>query len=399
MFATVADKLQSLLGRSFLLANFFPFVIFAAVSALVARGGIAGADQVLTWGTLTLTENTSMGVLVLVALAALAYIMSPLTVAVRRILEDGGPLRSVLRKIEQMECNQLRHERSIARRAHATAMVRDGQYRPDLQGGYMASRSLPEARNPPAVEEAADKIDLAVDHLGNPEALQNAVSSLLTAFRTNSMATPSDNTSRLDSLYEKLLNLLSDTLRFTEQELSMAQARLKQRFATGAVKPTRLANIRAASEAHCMDAYGAEFEFLWPRILPLVAKDQKVSDALDAAQATVDFALEMILLSCLFTVGWLVVLAAIGNSVLLLLCVAAGGLALLVLFCTVLDGAYARLGLLARAVIDANRLELLKQLRIAPPGSLSMERATWQRLQRSGESLGTIDIAYLVPKP
>src|SRR5262245_59871953 len=121
MFSSVVDKIGSLLSRGFLLANFFPFLIFTVANLLLADAVVPGAHalfaRVLTWdsGAQALLFST-----ILIAIAVIAYVVAPLTGVVQQMLEGRlfvpKPLQTALRREQSEIANALKSARDDANR-------------------------------------------------------------------------------------------------------------------------------------------------------------------------------------------------------------------------------------------------------------------------------------------
>ena len=230
---------------------------------------------------------------------------------------------------------------------------------------------------------------------GGDGGLEVAVDKLVEALKRNSceLQAPPDSR-KLGGLLDEAIRLLREREAAAQQHLDAAIAERERRFPRAKILPTRLANVRAAAESYSSDAYAIEFEYLWPRLVVAVQKDDKIAGALDIAKANVDFALLMVMLSFVFTVAWLSILAFFGSSPILVIFLGFLGPSLVALFCLVVEESERRLGELVRAVADLYRFDLLRALHVALPTSFSSERKLWERIQQTNTSLGVTDVDY-----
>jgi hypothetical protein len=408
MFGTLFDKLQSLLSRSFLLSSFFPFLIFFVASAGMAYLGLPEWARDLTntikgWDAGSLT---SAGVAGLIAIAIIGYIASPLTSAVRRILEGDALLTEYLRNelisSQRRERNRLIDIIVEARRGLSTARNQQMKSAKRLREARNVGIQLQSITNSGLIDSA----EVALDNVAvwTPDrgdgGLQTAIDRLVEALEHNSSELEEDASSlRLGNVFDEAMRLLRDQEAAAHQHLDDVIAERERRFARAKILPTRLANVRAAAQSYSSDAYAIEFEYLWPRLVLALQKDEKISGALDTAKANVDFALLMVMLSFVFTVAWLSILAIFGTAPILVIILGLLGPCLVALFCLVVQESEHRLGELVRAAADLYRFDLLRALHLALPTSFSTERKLWERIQQANSSRGATDIDYKHEKP
>jgi hypothetical protein len=150
-------------------------------------------------------------------------------------------------------------------------------------------------------------------------------------------------------------------------------------------RPTRLGNLRAVAEKYVLSAYGVDFEFLWPRMQLVLARDDKFAPRIEAAKAQLDFALLLFLLISLIPAIWLPLLAWKATDPWLFLGIGLSAPLLFAMFHRIVWESQRDFGEVLKAAVDGTRLEVLKLLRQAPPPRLAKERETWAQLQRALE--------------
>jgi len=90
MFGQVLDKLDAWVGRSFLLASFFPFLIFLAANAMMAQFMTPDAAKyAISYFEGGVYGPINTTVTCLAAAAAFAYVTDPLSVVMTRFLEGA----------------------------------------------------------------------------------------------------------------------------------------------------------------------------------------------------------------------------------------------------------------------------------------------------------------------
>jgi hypothetical protein len=415
MFGTVVDKIGGLLSRSFILANFFPFLIFAAASVALAWTALPETRPALK-ALLEMDAGKQAMVLAttLIMIAVIAYVVSPLTVVVRQILEGQfipQGMRDSMRSEQQGIADDLKKRRDNANERDDEVLKIFRKRLEDLGAarntGDKLDKLKPNAKN--QIDTAWQRLDSA-ETLAIPghaadentiEALQKAIDSTVEALRVNPTKLPDpasiadrDLAQKLADAQTRATTLLRRAVDDAHQALVSSQEELRGRFALKGIWPTRVANIRAAAESHGLDAYTIEFDFLWPRLRLAIQKDEKTAAVIEAAKVQVDFSLLMVLLCGLFTAGWLLVLALSGGSPLAVILLGLAGFWVTFFFLRVVEESVKQLGELVSATIDFYRFKLLREMDIGLPGNLVAERDLWHRLQQSSSGLGTIDIAY-----
>ena len=415
MFGTVVDKIGALLSRNFLLANFFPFLIFTVTNLLLADAVVPGAralfQRVFTWdsGSQALLFGT-----ILVAIAVIAYIVSPLTAAVQQALEGKlwipEWLENRMRTEQNQIANALKDARDRALRHNDAVSGLVNALQRQLVNANRASSALnvlgPDAAN--QIADAETALD-AVALLATPgdaaeqaalDALRPAVQRTAVALRASATRLPNNAAAperalakRLAACQRRAADLVRRPANDAREALIHAQQALRGRFPVKGIWPTRIANVRAAVEAYSTDAYKVEFEFLWPRLKLALQKDEKVTAAIEAAKTQVDFLLLMVLLCVLFTAGWLAMFIALGRPLSVIVLGVLGQFTTL-FFLRSVQESIKQLGQIVQATIDLYRFKVLQEMRLDLPRDLTSERALWQRLQRSSAGFGTVDIAY-----
>jgi hypothetical protein len=143
------------------------------------------------------------------------------------------------------------------------------------------------------------------------------------------------------------------------------------------IRPTRLGNVLTAAEEYAYELYGLDTVLWWPRLIPLLPEGMRTQ--IDAALTP------LLALLNLSTLIFLLALTALGvgfvelNIVLFL----GGGLLCLALSRMCYDAAVIQAsdyGQQIRVAFDLYRSEILRQMRLPIPGSLSEEGALWDSL-------------------
>ena len=163
MFEQVLGKLDSWVGRSFLLASFFPLLIFVAANFIMAQ--VFAPDttkELIRYFSDNFYGPVSVAVACLIAIAALAYVTDPLVGTMTRFLEGAYFPSCVTR---WLATDQTRRVRDLQEEEQ-----RSGGYRAALHFGrktmlaeLLAARDLGVAigamREPSLIKQAKTEID------------------------------------------------------------------------------------------------------------------------------------------------------------------------------------------------------------------------------------------------
>lgn len=148
----------------------------------------------------------------------------------------------------------------------------------------------------------------------------------------------------------------------------------------GDVLPTRFGNVIRAAEDYSRERYGADYLKIWPR-LAHVCSERFVQDY-EAARSSVDFLLVTCLLSCLFgIIGGVTQIFCSVHPLAFLATVGLSFVLSLLSYSSAVEAAK-EYGEQMRASMDLFRIDLLTQLRYAPPRNREEEIQCWQEFER-----------------
>lgn len=400
-FGQIVGTIDSWLGRSFLLARFFPWLLFALANLGVAALEFPGVRvwALAAFRAESLTERALDAALLLSAVAVVAYTLSPATQAVTRLLEGEGLPRWIVeplllfqsRERERLfERGEVFFQRRTALRAAMSVEGRLGRAR----AGGVALAAITDVAAIDAASAAVERLQarrylhrhIDAGDLGRTVELvavalaRNCAE--LVMLQPPASAEDYEQAARLHRLSKLLLDVIAPYAKHVAegQEGRALDAR-QNLYGIAELAPTRLGNDVAALRSYCSTRYGFDFDFLWPR-LQLALRDQKLADALRTSQIQVDFSILCLTLSTLFVVGWFVVLALWGQSLATLLVVAGVGPPLIGVWLWMVHESYAAYAEVARSTVDLARFDLLSALRRDLPATLDEERVTWDAVAR-----------------
>ena len=405
MFGTVIDRLQSLLSRSFVIASFFPVLIFAVVNAAITAVAFpeTAAHVYAEW----LRHPEMYTALVLVGIGIAAYLLAPLAPAFRVILEaEFLPdfLRNRLRHRYIRAGDRARQKIREAISAYHRAREQRPQEVANLQAARQEGSNQVTANHPFAIRRAQFGVWLLGwerRHFGLARrvTMERASRWLDRALRLNSASlladSPQYNRSRLlNRIHGDFLNELTVAVVETELRLKRCIDQRGRSMLPADARPTRLGNLRAVVEGYVATAYGVDFDFLWPRMQLVLARDDKFAPRVEAAKAQLDFALLLLMLNALIPTIWLPLLAWKARTPWLFLGIGLGSPLLFAFFQQLVWETQRGFGEVLKAAVDGSRLEVLKLLHLPLSTRLAKERDTWVQLAHALEAGGDVRLRH-----
>lgn len=404
----VINTFKSFFSRAFWFGNFLPVAVFAALHGVIAWWVVPGVNLE------TLFSNTASKAIFFPAgfatLVVLAYAATPLIPVMRGLL-DGSLLPEVLH-------NALRREhlvlaRSTRRKVNAAFEL----FTTVADLNFTKSREIWKARKDgiaagtiidrQAIEFAITMVDTLESRYdrGRPPAvkeLRDAVEAMIAALRVNNIDLP--EASGLGSAQERLMQILNDAEADAQLRWQTLQARYRH-ISFDRPQTTRMADTRYRVESYCANAYGVDFNYIWPRlqmVLPQQGAQGDVgsfNDHLAAARAQIDFAILSLTLSLTVPLFWLPYLASTAQDPALFAFVGAITPLLVGFFYYIALESQVAFGDVMKGAIDTYRFSLLgNNLRQHLPQTLSEERQLWARLQDI-DVVATREIYFRPPKP
>lgn len=402
---TALDTLKGL-GSGFLLSFFFPALLFTIVNLGLWVVVWGPADLEAAVGQLDLSAGTATALALLLQLT-LAWILAPLSVAMRHLAE-GELLPRWLRRVLLSAAHS---QAAAAEKPKLEAMRFLGTIR-KLEEDVIARLLVARAEGnkgaiatPEAIETACASVenlnlsymessDPAVRRAEIVELIKQVAQQLETALQANDadLERPAgdlpannkphfDRSDDLDQAHTSFIAKLRDACREAHSQAEAASGPFDNNYASGDIRPSRLGNLRAVMEQHSPRAYGVSFVYMWPRVQAALAPENPVAQTLERAKNQLDFAIIMWFGTIITAAAWLTGLALSGGRVTLFLLVGLIAPLLATLFYRMACEGQKALTEAVRATTDLTRLELLAKLGpIAPPNS-AKERERWQSLQ------------------
>ncbi|MDF1585340.1 hypothetical protein [Marinimicrococcus flavescens] len=387
MLGTAIQHVEALFSRRFLLAGFFPWLLFGAANVLVYDLAWRPAPVLLpAW--LAAPAGTQAVVLaaVLVATAAVAFVTAPLLPLLRAVLEGrvrrrgrAGRLLEALRVERRHDLQNVEKELRQLRRAclalpgrHEAALAR---LRAAAEAGAGSGREHPAslAEAQAAVEAmwagGSDAERLLEEAVGKAERA---------AWRNDARASPT-----LEDLFGEFRRASLSLGHWAERELVLRYDQRQTFFAQNDLAATRIGNIAAATRAYALLRYNISLDFFWPRLRTIISGHEAISEALDQAETHLSFLVLTFFLILVFAIVWSVVPVLALGPLPLFVGVAVAGPAAAWCWLALVAQAEVALGQLVRSALDLHRHELLQALRVGVPRRHEDERRLWGILREA----------------
>jgi hypothetical protein len=399
MVGQILDKINSWFGQSFLLAQYFPWLLFCLANLLLAAMEFPEVSTFLRTEYNAVASSKLVDLLLALAgIAVLAYTVSPVTRFITKLLRGDDLWRWIaepllLRHVQERDNFARRRQelflkraalpkiddivKRLARMKEAGAAHGKVTDRDSIAKAEKAIVALRAKRYLNRTIEASEFI-AAVQTLS--DALQRNCSDLIELRPPLEEELP--DAAKLDGLHDEMVDELAPyAIDIAEQREAHVLAVQEGLFGDAELAPTRLGNDVAAVRSYCLTRYGIEFDFFWPR-LELTMKNDKLSAALTTARIQFDFSVLSLTLTVVFTVAWLAILGRYGQSLVTLLLVVAVGPLAAAIWLWIVHASYSAYAELVRSTIDLCRFDLLQALRLPLPSNAEAEMKTWQAIAR-----------------
>jgi hypothetical protein len=392
MLGTVLDKITSLIGRAFVIAHFFPTLLFAAVN--LASSAYFGSAILTRWAGLKDFQILASISFFIVVVAA-AYFLMAISPVLKRCLEDAYPLPSYITKLlvgnprREFLKRRARVQQELevwtgTRSKHVEwtkAIAAANQHRREKK------TAAPVTSDNKKLAETTNLVEtLYCDYLERgalpmAERLDRAASSIVSLYNEGQPL------EQVELIHRKLMQLWDDVEHMAQsrytQILSAMQADYALSEGIAGVRPTYLGNIMSAAWSYPYTRYGIDSTLAWPRLQKVIPKEyfQVVEDA----RVTYDFCVNMTFFSLLYSTIWLVVtFAALPASSpdWSHLWIPGVGIVVGALFHAATLQAARAFGQVFCSCFDLFRFTLLKELRIQLPTDIKDERTIWNRVNQ-----------------
>jgi hypothetical protein len=417
MFGQVLDKLDNYFGRSFLVARYFPWLLWVAINLGIASIEFSAVRAFLVGEYQNLFASKLIDfALAMLAIWVVAYATAPLVQTMTELLE-GGWIGTFIGQFfvapHSYRLERLDRDLQLARE-HRDQAPQLQDVREQWGRDRDIGAALGAIRNDSAITRSEALIkDLRRQRWLNlpikRDDFRAAEDALSDALRTNCADVTQlqesidplrrrasadvqgdvDLAKKLAALHEEMVIILAPyVLDISEQIENRAQLRRDQEFALAELAPTRLGNDAAALRSYCETRYGISFDLFWPRFLLLIKDNDAVGEAIATAKIQLDFSILALTLNVATIAIWAVIIWFYGHSLWSVLIVYVLGPLTIPLWLYNVHASYGAFADLARSAIDLNRFNVLDALRRPLPPSTDAERRIWRdyaRLAALGE--------------
>jgi len=399
MFEQVLNKLDSWVGRSFLLASFFPLLIFVAANFIMAQVLAPDiAKDLIQYFSDNFYGPVSVAVACLIAIAALAYVTDPLVGTMTRFLEGAYFPSCVARWLATDQTRRVRDLQEEAQRSggHRAALhFGRGKMLAELQAARDLGVAIGAMRKPSLIKKAKAEIG-RLDEMQDQQLpillhlLESAAAPLKEALTSN-CADPTrlvegrtqddEEQSRiLSSIYLSMLRLIDYAQRKAINENSVIADERDTAFSIDELPSTEFGNQAAASRSFFQKRFKLDFEFFWPIVQTVLQADQKTVEVLVNAKQKLDFCIRIFLYTIVFTATWLVIMPFTAEWKLAVPLLGTCGFAAAAVWLEIIHASYRSFSEQVRSIVILKRFEVLKGLHYQLPASWEEEKKMWDRI-------------------
>lgn len=430
MFGSFLDKLDSWIGRSFIVGSYLPFLVFTAANVLTAQ--IFYPDKVKTifeWARITNLGLLDATFSFLAVSAILAYVTSPLVGIMsnalrgqyfsgwvrRRLLDEQQARRVELENnVESTGLDSINNDRETTLKERLRAATQTGE----RLGTATAIDSID------AADSSLEKLRVKRGHRDSvsPQDVDEAVAAVEAALQVNcwnatklvradlegpGAAAEINNSKRLVKLYKEMIDLIAYARGYADVEYTLARSRKQIEFSQSDIHPTLFGNRYAALTYYFENRFNIDLDFILPVLRAVVQNDKEAAEALTKAQQQMEFAIRTYVFIILFTIIWLILVLFHRGSYLAVPIIGTIGLIAAVSALAIIHASFTSFGDAVRAISILKRFDILDALHMPLPANWEEEKSTWRivngQLQwgelESGVPLIAKDLVYRHPKP
>jgi hypothetical protein len=397
MLSTLLDKLGGLLPRSFIIASFFPVVIFAISNGVMLYLFSASFRRAFeAYFALNATGQTTYGVGILIAISFVAYIFSTLNLYLLELLEGRHfagftslQRRMVAEKQRQLDALQRNLERSQRQffllKTHADEWLdRLGKaYRAanesNVESKYSAESSVSTKIGKLKAERTRNVLITDLQFEGVVSAFEQEVKSY-PIVAEGSKADDLENRRKLDEDHTSIRLLIDYSQRIAENNFIEAFNEKEFQYSRYKVNATSMGNIAESVPSYARSRYEMNLDSFWSRLQKSIQADEKFYLTMIDAKTQLDFLVSLFWLTTVFTVIWLASLLYVRTSWLAFVLVGVIGAGLAALWYEIAKQNYLAFADILRTSVDMFRFDLLKELHVKLPSSSDHERTIWKQL-------------------
>jgi hypothetical protein len=410
MLDALLEKLGGLLPKNFIIAAFFPVLLFAGANGVMCYLTVPRfREWAGRYAALDAGQQAFYGIPVLIVVAVAAYIFSMLNLSLRRALEGEPPLlpdrvkdwlkrqltvrqRHKLRRLEAQLKESERFWWRLKRLVDGKEGKGDG-LESILTKAYTAGTAQAAACDyAPDKSAAAAVAELAKRREENREItaqeLSDAVGQLAAELGKCNVGRqkPGDpdyeNKRELNEDFEALREVIRYAVSRAEEEYATRYNQREYNYSRYKLSPTTMGNVAESVRGYARSRYAMNLDPFWLRVQKLVLDDKDFYASLLDAKTQLDFLVSLCWLTAAFTAFWLVYLLYLRQSVWLFLGIGLAGPALAFMWYKIAVQSYLAFADVLRTVLDLYRFKLLDALNIKRPANRQEEQKTWRSLSQ-----------------
>lgn len=404
MFGSFLDKLDSWVGRSFIVGSYIPFLIFGVTNVLMAQFFYPDQLQIV----IKRVQITAFGPLdatfaFLAICAILAFITGPLVAGMTNLLRGKSlPIQSKVKHwllSEQSKfSNALKDKVDDTGRDSIRINERADEFRKRVNRARAAGSTLGTADDQDGlIGQAETTLDQFWRDRSAGEGLviadiDRAVTQVERALKKNceaerllvrgELSTEGEkgNARRLRAAYLKTIELIEYAKSHAEIEYTRALNRKQIEFSRSETFPTQFGNRYAALMSYFDERFNIDLDFLLPVLQTVVQDDKSAADTLARGQQQLEFAIRMYLFVLIFTATWLPLSSLRPGAWLAVPIIGTLGLVFARLALAIVHASFTSFSDAVRAVCILKRFNVLQALRAPLPKDWEEEKALWRSI-------------------
>jgi hypothetical protein len=397
MLGTLLDKLGGLLPRSFIVASFFPVLIFAILNgAMLYLFSSSFRRAFEAYFALDAAKQSIYGAGILIAISFVAYIFSTLNLYLLELLEGKHfagftklKTRMVAEKQQQLDAlqddlDESRMEFVLLKKdsdkwLERLAVAYRAANEPNIETKYSAESSVSTEIGKLKAKRTRNVLITAAEWKKIVSAFEDEVKGY-PIVAADSKVDDSKNRRKLDEDHTSLRLLIDYSQRIAENNFVEAFNEKEFQYSRYKVNATSMGNIAESVRSYARSRYEMNLDSFWSRLQKSIQADEKFYLTMIDAKTQLDFLVSLFWLTTLFTVIWLASLLYVRTSWLAFVLVGVIGAGLAALWYEIGKQNYLAFADILRTSIDMFRFDLLKGLHVKLPSSSDHERTTWTQL-------------------
>jgi hypothetical protein len=422
MFGNVLDKLDTWIGRNFLIASFFPFFIFAVVNALMFQFLLPiEFDSLTNYYSAHWSSLVSLTLSFLFVCAVLAFVTNPLIRLVVNMIRGGGLPSPAKRLLTAGQSRQRAMLEDVEQARGRESLQLKGQFkasRDRLLQAYAAgirTRAISDIDSVTACRKAIAEVVWKADQriVVDCRELERATELLEAALRANS-AEPDDliicegedsgvtltkgkivlgnpratlsaaeykqYSVDLKAAFNDLLKTIARLVEYARTDYTNAVNDRFRNTTRTDIFATAFGNKYAATAGFLDDRFNIDLDFILPMLQVIVQGDKDASNILAGAQQQLDFTIRMFVYAILLTAIWLFIAAWRTTSIFTVPGIGLAGLAATCFLYQAILSSFQSFGEVIRALCILKRFEILEKLHMPLPKTWDEEKTTWKRV-------------------